>query len=56
MKLDDVHDDDFDEIPAGEEAARRDREPPELEWDESDAAMALNDLLGRSLRCSHDCS
>jgi hypothetical protein len=56
MRLDDVHGDDFDEIPPGQEAAWPDREPPELEWDESDASLAVDDLLGRSQRCSHDYS
>ena len=56
MKLDDMQDDDFDEMPPEQEAAWRDREPPELEWDESDASLAVDDLLGRSLRGSHDYS
>jgi hypothetical protein len=56
MKLDDVHDDDFDEIPPEQEAVWRDREPPELEWDECDASLAVDDLLGRSQRCSRDYS
>lgn len=45
MVLDDVHDD-FDEIPPGQDAAWLDREPPELEWDESDASMAVDELIG----------
>jgi hypothetical protein len=50
MKLDDAYDSDFDEIPPGQEAAWRDLELPELEWDENEASMAVEDLLGRSQR------
>jgi hypothetical protein len=53
MMLEDVHDSDFDVVPPEQEAAWRDREPPELEWDESEASMAVEDLLGRSRRYGH---
>ena len=55
MMIDDVHEDDFDETPE-EQAAWLDREPPELEWDESDESMAVDDLLGRSQRYGRDYS
>ena len=56
MKHDDAYDGDFDEIPPEQEAVWRDREPPELEWDESDTSLAVEDLIGRSQRHSRDYS
>ncbi len=48
MMLDDVYGSEQDEILARQEAVWRDREPPELEWDESEASLAIEDVLGRS--------
>ena len=56
MMLDDMYGSDFDGIPPEQEAAWRDREPPELEWDEGDASMTVDDVLGRSWRCGRDYS
>ena len=53
MMIENLHEDDFDEIP-GQEAAWLDREPPELEWDEGDESMAVDELLGGSQRYSRD--
>jgi hypothetical protein len=52
MKLDDMDDGDFDEIPPGLDAVSLDREPPELEWDESETSLAVEDVIGRSQRYS----
>jgi hypothetical protein len=56
MMLDDVYYGDFDEVPPGQDAEWRDREPPELEWDESDASMAVDDLVRKSRRYGRDYS
>ena len=48
MLLDDVYGSELDEILARQEAAWRDREPPELEWDESETSLAVEEVLGRS--------
>ena len=34
----------------------RDRTPPELEWDESEAALVVEDMLGGPQRYRHDYS
>ena len=48
MMLDDVYGSELDEILARQEAAWRDREPPELEWDESEVSLVVENVLGRS--------
>ena len=48
MMLDDVYGSELDEILARQEAVWRDREPPELEWDESEASLAVEEVLGGS--------
>lgn len=53
MMLDDVYGSDLDDVLLRQEAEWRDRTPPELEWDESEASLAVEDMLGRSKIYSH---
>ena len=39
-----------------QEEVCRDRIPPELEWDESEASLVIEDMLGGPQRSGHDYS
>jgi hypothetical protein len=46
MMLDDVYGSDPHDVLLKQEQAWRDRTPPELEWDESEASLVVADVLG----------
>jgi hypothetical protein len=48
MKLDDVYGRDMDRLPHEQEAAWRDKVPPELEWDESEVTALVDEII-----CQH---
>ena len=54
MMLDDVYGSDLDEILLRQEAQWRDRTPPELEWDESEALLVVDEMLGAARNYCHD--
>ena len=54
MMLDDVYGSDLDEILMRQEAQWQDRTPPELEWDESEATLVVDEMLGAARSHGHD--
>ena len=56
MMLDDVNDSRLDEMLLKQEEVWRDRMPPELEWDESEASRAVEEVLGGPQRYGQEYS
>ena len=54
--LNNVNDSRLDAILLKQEEVWRDRIPPELEWDESEASLVVEDMLGGPQSYSHDYS
>lgn len=48
MVLDDTFGRNVEDAPLGDEAHWLERMPPELEWDESEAALLVEDIVGGS--------